>query len=418
MALVEVIKYDGTPDVYAWKHPNEELGTWTQLIVNESQEAILYKGGKAFDTFGPGRHTLSTLNIPLLNNIVNIPFGGHSPFAAEIWYVNRISNLDMKWGTTAPIQLQDPKYKIIIPVRAFGQMGIRIEDSRKFLVKLVGTLSQFDQADISRYFRGLLLMNINESISSYLVHKQISILEINAYISEISNHVKEKMMPVFAEFGIEIVNFYMDSVNTPDDDPSVKRLQEALARKAEMDIVGYTYQQERSFDTLEGAAKNEGSTQAGLMGAGLGMGMGFGLGGAFGQGMAGLGRVMDVTGGTGNVQFNSSTSSNSVATQTCDKCSQPLTPGSKFCAHCGDKYNSCDQCGADNPEGATQCKSCGKAFAKPCRSCGAALQAGVKFCPECGASAVMTCSSCGHAVQPGQKFCPECGQRVTPEGEQ
>lgn len=418
MALVEVIKYDGSPDVYAWKHPNEELGTWTQLIVNESQEAILYKGGKAFDTFGSGRHTLSTLNIPLLNNIVNIPFGGHSPFAAEIWYVNRVSNLDMKWGTTAPIQLQDPKYKIIIPVRAFGQMGIRIEDSRKFLVKLVGTLSQFDQADISRYFRGLLLMNINESISSYLVHKQISILEINAYISEISNHVKEKMMPVFAEFGIEIVNLYMDSVNTPDDDPSVKRLQEALARKAEMDIVGYTYQQERSFDTLEGAAKNEGSTQAGLMGAGLGMGMGFGLGGAFGQGMAGLGRVMDVTGGTGNVQFNSSTSSNSAATQTCDKCSQPLTPGSKFCAHCGDKYNSCDQCGADNPEGATQCKSCGKAFAKPCRSCGAALQAGAKFCPECGASAVMTCSSCGHAVQPGQKFCPECGQRVIPEGEQ
>lgn len=418
MALVEVIKYDGSPDVYAWKHPNEELGTWTQLIVNESQQAILYKGGKAFDTFGSGRHTLSTLNIPLLNNIVNIPFGGHSPFVAEIWYVNRVSNLDMKWGTTAPIQLQDPKYKIIIPVRAFGQMGIRIEDSRKFLVKLVGTLSQFDQADISRYFRGLLLMNINESISSYLVHKQISILEINAYISEISNHVKEKMMPVFAEFGIEIVNLYMDSVNTPDDDPSVKRLQEALARKAEMDIVGYTYQQERSFDTLEGAAKNEGSTQAGLMGAGLGMGMGFGLGGAFGQGMAGLGRVMDVTGGTGNVQFNSSTSSNSAATQTCDKCSQPLTPGSKFCAHCGDKYNSCDQCGADNPEGATQCKSCGKAFAKPCRSCGAALQAGAKFCPECGASAVMTCSSCGHAVQPGQKFCPECGQRVTPEGEQ
>ncbi|CAJ1316219.1 hypothetical protein PTI45_00641 [Paenibacillus nuruki] len=418
MALVEVIKYDGTPDVYAWKHPNEELGTWTQLIVNESQEAILYKGGKAFDTFGSGRHTLSTLNIPLLNNIVNIPFGGHSPFAAEIWYVNRVSNLDMKWGTTAPIQLQDPKYKIIIPVRAFGQMGIRIEDSRKFLVKLVGTLSQFDQADISRYFRGLLLMNINESISSYLVHKQISILEINAYISEISNHVKEKMMPVFAEFGIEIVNLYMDSVNTPDDDPSVKRLQEALARKAEMDIVGYTYQQERSFDTLEGAAKNEGSTQAGLMGAGLGMGMGFGLGGAFGQGMAGLGRVMDVTGGTGNVQFNDSTSSHSNTQHTCDKCSQPLTPGSKFCAHCGDKYNSCDQCGADNPEGATQCKSCGKAFAKPCRSCGAALQAGVKFCPECGASAVMTCSSCGHAVQPGQKFCPECGQRVTPEGEQ
>ncbi|MEW4368559.1 SPFH domain-containing protein [Paenibacillus kandeliae] len=412
MALVEVVKYDGTPDVYAWKYPNDELGTWTQLIVNESQEAILFKGGQAFDTFQAGRHTLSTMNIPLLNNIINLPFGGESPFAAEVWYINKVSNLDLKWGTNAPIQLQDPKYKIIIPVRAFGQMGIMIEDSRKFLIKLVGTLSRFDLSDISRYFRGVLLMNMNECISSYLVHRQISILDINAYISEISAFVKERMAPVFAEYGIRILNLFVDSVNTPDDDPSVKRLQEALARKAEMDIIGYTYQQERSFDTLEGAAKNEGSLQSGVMGAGLGLGMGFGIGGPLGQTMGQVSRVMDVN------SNDVSAGAPATKTQPCHNCGQPLIAGSKFCHHCGDAYLACEHCGADNPEGAVNCHSCGKGLSHPCGQCGASLKAGAKFCHECGAPTSVTCSNCGQPMQPGQKFCMECGHQAPQQGGQ
>ena len=108
MAIVDVVKYNGKPDVLAWKYPNEELGTWTQLIVNESQEAILVKSGKVLDVFGSGRHTLDTANIPILNNIVNLPFGGRSPFTAEVWYINKGYNLDIKWGTPTPIQIQDP----------------------------------------------------------------------------------------------------------------------------------------------------------------------------------------------------------------------------------------------------------------------------------------------------------------------
>lgn len=412
MALFEVVKYDGTPDVYAWKYPNEEVSTWTQLVVNESQEAILFKNGQAFDTFQAGRHTLSTMNIPLLNKVINLPFGGQSPFAAEIWYVNRVNNLDVKWGTTSPIQLQDPKYNIIVPVRAFGQMGIRIEDSRRFLIKLVGTLPKFEVADISRYFRGLLLMNINECISSYLVHRKISILEINAYISEISTFVQERMAPVFAEYGIAVVNMYVDSINTPDEDVSVQRLREALAKKAEMDIIGYTYQQERSFDTLEGAAKNEGSMQSGIMGAGLGLGMGVGMGGPLGQLMGQVGRVMDVN--------TSSVSSNSTSTNAkpCSNCGQPLIAGSKFCHHCGDAYLACEHCGADNPEGAGQCNSCGKALSHPCRQCGASLKADARFCHACGTPTTVACNHCGKPMQPGQKFCMECGQAAPEQGGQ
>ena len=149
MALINIVKYDGDADVFAYKHPNDALSTWTQLIVNNSQEAILIKGGKLCDTFGPGRYTLSTENIPLLRKIANIPFGGRSPFTAEVWFINKLFNLDIKWGTPSPIQLQDPKYKIIVPVRANGIFGINISEAELFLTKLVGTLRIFDKSLLS-----------------------------------------------------------------------------------------------------------------------------------------------------------------------------------------------------------------------------------------------------------------------------
>ena len=152
MAIVEVVKYDGNPDVFAWKYPNSELGTWTQLIVNESQEAMLLKGGKVCDVFCAGRHTLSTENIPILNKLVNIPFGGRSPFSAEVWFINKAFSLDIKWGTSTPIQLQDPKYKVFVPIRSFGQFGIQIDDSQKLLMKLVGTLPLFDKTNLLKAF--------------------------------------------------------------------------------------------------------------------------------------------------------------------------------------------------------------------------------------------------------------------------
>lgn len=169
MAIVEVVKYDGSPDVFAWKYPSEELGTWTQLIVNESQEAVLVKSGKVFDVFGSGRHTLETANIPFLNKIINLPFGGRSPFTAEVWYINKGYNLDIKWGTPTPIQIQDPKYSIFAPVRSNGAFGIHIEDSKKFLIKLVTTMPTFDTAAVTKYFRSLYVTKVKDAISTYLV---------------------------------------------------------------------------------------------------------------------------------------------------------------------------------------------------------------------------------------------------------
>lgn len=428
MAIIDVIKYDGSPDVFAWKHPENELGTWTQLIVNQSQQAILFKDGRALDLFGPGRHTLSTANIPILNQIVNLPFGGKSPFAAEVWYVSQASALDVKWGTANPIQVQDPKYNIIVPVRAFGQMGIKITDSRKFLVKLVGTLPEFNQTTMVNYFRGLIIMNINSMLSSYLIHRKVSVLEINAYITEISRHFADTIAPTFEEFGIELINLYIQNVNLPEEDPSVIRLREALARKAEMDIIGYTYQQERSFDTLEGAAKNEGSMQSGLMGAGLGMGMGVGLGGTFGGEMSQISRTMSTTETPSmrlcehcqhpnqeNASFCSKCGKSlkkETALKDCNQCGHAMQKGTKFCPNCGDKYHACPSCGADNPENANECVQCHQPMPSPCPSCNHINLGNIKFCGNCGSSLILKCNHCQHEVKPGQKFCLECGNKL------
>lgn len=382
MAIVEVVKYNSSPDVFVWKYPSEELGTWTQLIVNESQEAILYKGGQALDLFTAGRHTLETANIPILNNIINLPFGGRSPFTAEIWYINKVHSLDIKWGTSTPIQLQDPKYKVFVPVRSFGQFGIQISDSRKFLMKLVGTLPIFDKENLVKYFRGLYLTKVKDAISSYLIKKEISILEINAYLDELSEFLKERMVPILDDYGINLVNFYINDINVPEEDTAVKKLKEALAKKAEMDIVGYSYTQERSFDTLEGAAKNQSSGQAGLMGAGIGLGMGVGIGGAFGNQMGGI---------AGNI--------NTKEIKKCPVCNSEIDADKQFCSSCGyDTHIKIEQKEiSDN----VICSKCGSAFSNK-----------AKFCPECGESLIKKCASCGNKIDGSPKFCPECGSKI------
>jgi membrane protease subunit (stomatin/prohibitin family) len=437
MAIVEVVKYNGNPDVFAWKYPSEELGTWTQLIVNESQEAILFKGGQALDLFTSGRHTLETANIPILNKLINLPFGGRSPFTAEVWYVNKINSLDIKWGTATPIQLQDPKYKVFIPLRSFGQFGIQIEDARKFLIKLVGTLPEFSKDDLVKYFRGLYLTKVKDSISSYLVHKQISVLEINAYLSELSDELSQQILPALAEYGIKLVNFYINDISVPEDDTAVVKLKDALAKRAEMDIVGYNYTQERSFDTLEGAATNPG-TSGGIMGAGLGLGMGLGVGGGLGTQMSGMARAINTSekklcpscntemdkdqrfcGKCGCDVLNYKSDAEKQHTQStegfivCSNCGAKFPATAKFCTECGNVYTPCPKCKADLKEGTTVCPECGYVLPRKCSGCGALIEdEKAKFCPECGISIIKKCPNCGQEINGAPKFCPDCGAKL------
>ncbi len=402
MEIVKVIKYNGSPNVLAWKYPNSELGTWSQLVVAESQEAILFKGGQALDWFGPGRHSLETANIPLLNKLVNLPFGGKSPFAAEVWYINKLAVLNVKWGTPTPIQLQDPKYNVFVPLRAFGQFGIKISDSKIFLQRIVGTLPSFTSIDIIKYFRGLYLTKVKDHISRYLTEKRISLLEINSYINEISDSLKDSIGPIFAEYGIELLNFYVNDINAPEEDSAVIKLKEALAKKAEMDIVGYSYTQERSFDTLEGAAKNPTSGSSQLMGAGMGLGMGLGMGQNFGDAFSNIGK---------NINTSSS--------QECPSCNNVIESTYKYCPFCGkdlenigqDKF-ICPKCASYNKKDLKFCGNCGHQLFETCPACGESVDEKQRFCSKCGKSLIKQCHICGYEIDDSLKFCPNCGKNV------
>ncbi len=373
MAIIDVIKWNGAPDVLAWKYPSEELGTWTQMIVSESQEAFLFKGGQPVGPFLAGRHTLDTANYPILSEVLKIATG-RSPFTAEVWYINKVISLDIKWGTPTAIQALDPQYRIMLPVRAYGQLGLQVVDSGKFLVKLVGTMGSFDRERFNNYFRGVIVTRAKDAVANLLGAKKISILEISAHLNEISEELKNQLAPELEEFGLGLTKFFVNSIDTPEDDPAVARLKSALARKAEMDIVGYNYQQERTFDTLQEAAGNTGSPGT-VMGAGLGLGMGLGAGPAFGGAMASMGSQLQPQ--------------NQGAP--CPKCQASNPAGAKFCVSCGHGLQvvaiagvACPSCKVSSPASAAFCVSCGTALKAKCSKCSAQLPAGAKFCLDCG----------------------------------
>ena len=290
MKIIEVLKWDAVPRVFAYKYPNVELNTKTQLIVAESQEAVFVKEGQFYGPLGPGRHVLDTKNYPFLTNFVSqLVTGGVSPFPAEVWFVQKAIPLDIKWGTMDPIQVEDPKYHIILPIRAYGQYGIQIVNSQKFLSKLVGRVPVFVEKTLSAYFRGIIITRVKDCIGSCLIDQNISVLQIANKLNAISDFLQEKISSDLENYGVKVVSFMVNSISTDDKDSAVARLKEALAKKAEMNIIGYTYQQERSFDTMETAAGNQGNG-GGMMNAGIGLGMGVGIGTPMGNIMGTMGQ--------------------------------------------------------------------------------------------------------------------------------
>jgi membrane protease subunit (stomatin/prohibitin family) len=283
------------------------------------------------------------------------------------------------------------------------------------------------------FFRGLYLTKVRDSISSYLVRRGVSVLEINAYLVELSDHLKDRITPMLEEYGISLLNFFVNDISVPEDDPAVITLKDALAKRAKMDIVGYNYVQERSFDTLEGAATNPGSGQVGVMGAGIGLGMGFGIGGAMGNQAGGLAQSINVremkkcpacnadmyaearfcSACGKDTQQSAQDAAPSVDTTNCNVCGSQMSKKSKFCPQCGDSYDPCVFCGADISKDAEVCHVCGRALPKPCPKCGNPIPSDkMKFCPECGESLASRCPGCNAPIEGDPRFCPECGNNL------
>lgn len=284
MAIIDIVKYEQQEGVIVHKFPSCDLRWGSQLVVYPGQVAFFVKGGTVCDKFSDGTHTLRTNNIPLLNKIVNLPFGSDSPFQADVWFVNLLQRLSLKWGTETPIQLEDPKYDIIVPVRAHGQYGFKVSDAEKFVFTLVGNMPNFSENQLQSYFRGLLLTKLTSIISQKIVNDKISVLEIPMHLQEISSYCQNELMPFYAEYGVEIMLFNIVSINIPEDDPSLNEVKRAKNLSARLKIAGReNYKMERSFDVMDKAAANESGTGAAFINAGLGLGASINMGKQMGE---------------------------------------------------------------------------------------------------------------------------------------
>lgn len=378
MALIDRIKYDGSPDRLVWKYPKENIVLGSQLIVNESQETVFFKGGQALDVFGPGTHTLSTKNLPLLEKLVNLPFGGETPFAAEIYYINRVSRLDYKWGTRTPIPVEDPKYRVLVPIGCFGQFGLRVADSRLFVTQIVGTMPEWKGDMVLEYFRGVILTRVKDIVAKYVVDRNLSIAVITARIDEISQLVEERLRDEFAKYGLELLKFFITSITIPAEE--LRKIQEIDLKAREIDRLGdQRYQMMRGFDVMEEAAKNPGAPGT-LMGAGIGLGIGAKMAGPFSN------MAEQAT------QTVTRTPSNTLSGVICPKCQANAPAGSQFCIQCGANLTAVSLC----------------------PSCQQTLAANSKFCPHCGTKipSATNCPSCGAQIPENAKFCPECGKSL------
>ena len=383
--IADIIKYEGDNSTFIWKHPCEDFNTTTQLIVHESQEAIFFLNGQALDLFGPGRHTLETQNIPLLRRLVNIPAGGESPFHCEIYFINKTEQMAIRWGTDSKVQYVEPTYKFPLSIGASGEMSLSVEDSRKLLVKLVGTERVLDRQQLTTCFRSILMAKVKTYIAQTMRANAINIFEIDERLESFSADIHSRLIPDFLDYGVQLKRFYVTTIVKPDGDPQYEKFKELHFRqyadiaeaklRQQTDVIhaqteaqkvvidsqaqatkrmqeGYTYQQERGFDVAQDAARNEAAGQFSNMGIGLGMMAG--VGGTVG-GMVG-GVVSDAFAGIGAVQPQAA------ANKFCDQCGAELTPGAAFC----------DECGAPQAPSDT-CVKCGFKFIKP-----------GKFCPKCG----------------------------------
>lgn len=276
MAIVNVVRYENQPDEVVGKYCEENIRLGSQLIVYPAQTAFFVRGGKILDEFTSGTYTINSENIPLLNKIINLPFGKESPFSAEVWFVNQTTMLDCKWGTAAPLQIEDSKYGVIVPVQAYGQYGFRVANSRLFLESFVGNMPSFNTVTLENYFRGVIQSRLSAIVSDTMLEIDASVVNIGSKTVELSETAQRLLQPVFDVYGVELQMFTVVAVTVDEGNASFQRLKEAIDAKAEMRIIGNeNYQMRRSFDVLEKAA---GNTGGGAMNAAVGIGAGVGIG--------------------------------------------------------------------------------------------------------------------------------------------
>ena len=235
--LASIIKYEGDDNTMVWKHPIEDFNYGSQLIVHESQEAIFFRDGQALDLFGAGRYTLETQQLPLLENLYHLPTDTEGTFHSEVYFINLATVMAVKWGTDSKVRLFDPVSGLPIEIGAFGEFNIKVINSRKLLMKLVGTSKEFSHKQLlgegnsKGFFRSMIMTRVKSYLARTIREAGINILEIDERLLELSEELKTRINENLAEYGLEMPEFFVTGVATPDDDPNFRKMKEQYAEQ-------------------------------------------------------------------------------------------------------------------------------------------------------------------------------------------
>lgn len=344
----------------------------SQVVVRENQAAIFFRDGKGLDVLGPGRHTLSTANIPILTKVLALPWGFTSPFRVEVVFVNMKLFPDLKWGTAQPVAYRDEELGLV-RLRAFGNYAIQIREPLVFVNALAGTMGSFVTADIRDYLRDIIVSRLND----YLGEKLRTIFDLPQQYDEMGAEVRGRLDRDFQRYGINLADFYITSITPPEE------VEKAIDERAQMAALGDLdkFLKMKAARALEGAGR--GSPAGDMAGLGAGAGMGAGLGMML-PGMIFESISKDRAGTTGGA------TTEGIA---CPACHSEVSPDARFCPRCGESLVAGDRC----------------------QNCEAPLAPDAKFCSRCGEPVGVTeqtCPNCQAKLPAGARFCMECGQRV------
>ena len=462
--IADIIKYEGDNSTFIWKHPCEDFNSFTQLIVHESQEAIFFMNGQALDSFGAGRHTLETQNIPKLGRLLNRITDNESPFHCEVYFINKTVQMAVKWGTDSKVRFLDPNLGIPLEIGACGEMNLVVSDSRKLLLKLVGTMNGIAWGDsgagftksIQNCFRPLISTAVKSHLSNAIKSNNIDILEIDERLEQLSEIMRQSILGGFEEYGLTIPEFYITNIALPENDPNFRRMKElhtislqtrmvqadALVKSAQADADAQVIaarrravleeettateiaRREAERDLIRAQAEAQVAKMAGFAEAEVMAAKGYNqkdvLSAEVQKAYAeGLGN-MTITGG-GSVAGDmiglgvGMAAAGAVAPQMSEMFkgfSAPTTTPSTT-----EPEIKCAKCGATLPQTAKFCLECGEKVTPVstdtivCPECGKTVAKG-KFCPECGYKFITACPKCGASVTSGAKFCLECGEKL------